>query len=83
MAQNRSHERKPPRMAIALAGIALIGSAIVLKEGAPTLLNRAARRASRHCNIATAQNPGGPTDGTPADIRAATGWTVGRNAGCA
>jgi hypothetical protein len=65
-AENRSHERKPPRMAIALAGIALIGSAIVLKESAPTPL-KGPPVAPLAIDIATAQNPGGPTAGTPAD----------------
>src|ERR1700733_12570441 len=38
-AQDRSRGRKLPRMAIALSGIALIGSALALRESAPALLN--------------------------------------------
>jgi hypothetical protein len=76
-AENRSHERKPPRMAIALAGIALIGSAIVLKESAPAPL-KGPPVAPLAIDIATAQNPGGPTAGTPADTTPPAGLSDAR-----
>jgi hypothetical protein len=66
-AQDRSRGRKLTRIAIALAGTALISSALVLKGGAPTLLKRppAADLAN---DSAKAQNPRGDIAGTPADI---------------
>ena len=54
-------------MAIALAGIALISSALVLKGGAPTPL-KTPPVAPPANDIARAQNFSGETAGTPADI---------------
>ena len=66
-AHDRSQGRKLPRMAIALAGIALISSALALKGGAPTLL-KTLPVAPPANDIARAQNFSGQTAGTPADI---------------
>jgi hypothetical protein len=66
-AENRSHGRKLTRMAIALGGIALIGSALALKGGAPALLKGSSVVAPAN-DTARAQNPGGDTARTPADI---------------
>jgi hypothetical protein len=65
--QDHSRGRKLTGMAIAVAGIALISSALALKGGTPTLLNRPPV-APPVSNIARAQNPSGQTEGTPADI---------------
>jgi hypothetical protein len=66
-AQDRSRGRKLTRIAIALAGIALISSAMVLKGGAPTLLKT--RPVAPPANdIARAQNFSGQSAGMPADI---------------
>ena len=67
VAQDRSQGRKLPRMAIALTGIALIGSALVLKGGAPALL-KTPPVAPPANDIARAHNFSGQTAGTPADI---------------
>ena len=66
-AQDRSQGRKLPRMAIALTGFALIGSALALKEGAPALL-KTPPVAPPANDIARAHNLSGQTAGTPADI---------------
>ena len=66
-AQDRSQGRKPPRMAIALTGIAVIGSALALKEGAPALLKTPPIALPAN-DIARAQNFSGQTAGAPADI---------------
>jgi hypothetical protein len=62
--ENRPRGRKLTRMAIASAGLALIGSALALKGGAPTL-NRPPVTPPVS-DTATAQNTGGATAGTPA-----------------
>jgi hypothetical protein len=67
VAQDHSRGRKLTGMAIAVAGIALISSALALKGGTPTMLNRPPV-APPVSNIARAQNPSGQTEGTPADI---------------
>jgi hypothetical protein len=54
-------------MAIALTGIALIGSALALKGGAPALLNTPPVMPAAN-DIAWAHNFSGQTTGTPADI---------------
>jgi hypothetical protein len=66
-AENRSHGRKLTRMAIALGGIALIGSALALKGGAPALLKRSSVVAPAN-HTARAKNPVGDIAGTPADV---------------
>jgi hypothetical protein len=66
-AENRSHGQKLTRMAIALGGIALIGSALALKGGAPALLKGSSVVAPAN-ETARAQSPGGDATGTPADI---------------
>ena len=66
-AQDHARGRKLTGMAIAVAGIAVISSAIALKGGVPTMLNRPPV-APPVSNIARAQNPSGQTEGTPADI---------------
>ena len=66
-AQDRSRGRKPTRIAIALAVIALFSSALALKGGAPTLL-KTPPVAPPANDIARAQNFRGQTAGTPADI---------------
>jgi hypothetical protein len=66
-AQDRSRGRKLTRIAIALAGIALVSSAMVLKGGAPTLLKT--RPVAPPANdIARAQNFSGQSAGMSADI---------------
>jgi hypothetical protein len=66
-AQNPPRGRKLTRMAIALAGIALISSALALKGGAPTLL-KTPPVAPPANDIARTQNLNGETAGTPSDI---------------
>ena len=66
-AQDRAQGRKLPRMAIALTGIALISSALVLKGGAPALLKTPPVVPAAN-DIARAQNLSGQTAGVPADI---------------
>jgi hypothetical protein len=66
-AQDRSRGRKSTRVAIALAGIVLISSALALKGGAPTLL-KTPPVAPPANDIARAQNFSGQTAGTRADI---------------
>ena len=66
-AHDRSQGRKLPRMAIALAGIAIISSALALKGGAPTLLKTPPIALPAN-DISRAQNLSGETAGTPADI---------------
>ena len=60
VAQDHSRGRKLTGMAIAVAGIALISSALALKGGTPTMLNRPPV-APPVSNIARAQNPSGQT----------------------
>jgi hypothetical protein len=60
-AENGPHRRKSARVAITLAAIALIGSALALKGFAPTPLKGSTVAAK-------AQNLGGETVDTPADI---------------
>jgi hypothetical protein len=71
VAEKRSHRRIPTGVAITLAGIALIGSALALKGGAPTLLKRSTIVAPAN-DTAKVQNLGGETAGTPADISTMT-----------
>ena len=66
-AHDRSRGRKLTRMAIALAGVALISSALALKGGAPKL-QKTPTVAPPPDSIARAQNLGGEIAGTPADI---------------
>ena len=66
-AQDRSRGRKLPRMAIALTGFALIGSALALKGGAPALLKTPPIALAAN-DIARAQNLSGQTAGALADI---------------
>jgi SPOR domain len=68
-AQDRSRGRKLPRMAIALTGVALISSALVLKGGAPSLL-KTPPVAPPANDIARAHNLSGQTADAPADISA-------------
>jgi hypothetical protein len=63
-AQDRSQGQKLTHIAIALAGIALISSALALKGGAPTTPSVAPPAN----DIARAQNLSGQTADTPADI---------------
>ena len=62
-AENRPRGRKLTRMAIASAGLALIGSALALKGGAPTLNGPLVTLPVS--DTATVQNTGGATAGTP------------------
>jgi SPOR domain len=66
-AQDRSRGRKLTRMATALTGIALIGSALALKGGAPALLKTPPDIPAAN-DIARAHNFSGQTAGRPADI---------------
>jgi hypothetical protein len=66
-AQDDSRGRKLARMTIALAGIALISSALALKGSAPTLLKRQPIASSAN-DLARAQNPGGETTSMQANI---------------
>ena len=82
-AQDRCRGRKLPRMAIALSGIALIGSALALKEGVPALLKTPPIALPAN-DIATAQYLSGQTAGAPAGHRHDTAcWVFGDDAGCA
>jgi hypothetical protein len=65
-AEDRSRERKRTRIAIAFAGIALIGSALTLRV-APTLLKTPPLSPPAN-DIARVQNLNGETTGTPSDI---------------
>ncbi len=66
-AQNRSRGRKLTRMAVALAGVALISSALSFKGGAPIPPTTPPTAPSAN-DIARTQNHSGETAGTPADI---------------
>jgi hypothetical protein len=68
-AQARSRGRKLTHMAIALAGIAVIGSVLALKGGGPALRNTLPLSPPAN-NIANAQNNSGKTTGPPSDISA-------------
>jgi len=67
-AEDRSRERKRTRIAIAFAGIALIGSALTLRV-APTLLKTPPLSPPAN-DIARVQNLSGESTGTPSGINA-------------
>jgi hypothetical protein len=68
-AQDRSRGQKLTRIAIAFAGIALIGSALALRGAAPTTLKTPPVSSAAN-DIARVQNLSGESTGTPSGINA-------------